>query len=145
MVVKSRTNVYECHYHLVFVTKYRKDVFKYEAQQEEAKELFFSIAEENDFVIEQIEVLPEHVHMMISFGPTYSISQVVKKIKGIFARKWFIKHPETKGKLWNGQLWSPSYYISTLGNVSKEIVKQYIESQLTEYNNGRPRRDSSRG
>lgn len=144
MVIKTRTNTYNCHYHLVFATKYRKSIFETVSQQTEAISLFKNIASENDFSIQSIDVLPDHVHMLISFAPTYSISQVVKKIKGIFARKWFIKHPDTKDQLWNGQLWSPSYYIGTLGNMSKKVVDDYINNQLTEYNNGRPRRDSSR-
>lgn len=145
MVVKTRTNVYECHYHLVFVTKYRKEIFVSSELRVEAKELFRQIASENDFLIEGLEVLPEHVHMLLSFAPTYSISQTVKKVKGIFARKWFQKYPQTKELLWNGQLRAPSYYIGTLGTLSKEVVEKYIENQLTEYNAGKPRRDSFRG
>lgn len=50
---------------------------------------------------------------------------------------------ETKEKLWGGHLWTNSYYTGTLGDVSKNYVEEYIENQLKEYNNGRPRRDSS--
>lgn len=53
---------------------------------------------------------------------------------------WFKIHPETKATLWEGHLWSGSYFISTLGNVSKHSVKDDIDDQLTEYNADRPRR-----
>ena len=52
---------------------------------------------------------------------------------------WFKAYPETKAMLWGGHLWTPSYFMSTVGSMSTETVKKYIENQLTEYNDGRPR------
>ena len=78
--------------------------------------------------------------MMISFVPKYTPSSIVKAFKGGSAKQWFTQYPETKSQLWGGHLWSPSFFMSTLGNVSKEIVSQYIDSQLDKYNGGRPRR-----
>lgn len=143
MVVKNQTNVYETHYHFVFVTKYRANIFNTDIQKESMKRIMMAISLEQDFDIEKIEIMPDHVHLMVTFKPKYAISDIVKKLKGTSARRWLLKHPETKDKLWGGHLWTPSYYAGTLGNVSKEIVKEYIENQLTEYNAGRPRRDSS--
>ena len=142
MVVKTQTNVYETHYHFVFVTKYRQDIFTTKEKQEAMKGIMQKVADEQDFVIENMEVADDHVHLMVTFKPKYAISEIVKKLKGTSARRWFISYPETKEKLWGGHLWTPSYYAGTLGNVSKEIVYQYINEQLTEYNAGRPRRDS---
>ena len=143
MVVKTQTNVYETHYHFVFVTKYRQDIFTTKEKQEAMKGIMQKVADEQDFVIENMEVADDHVHLMVTFKPKYAISDIVKKLKGTSARRWFISYPETKEKLWGGHLWTPSYYAGTLGNVSKEIVYQYINEQLTEYNAGRPRRDST--
>ena len=56
---------------------------------------------------------------------------IVKGLKGWTARKWFELYPETKQMLWGGHLWSPSYFMSTLGDMSKEVVKNYIASQYT--------------
>lgn len=142
MVVKTQTNIYETHYHFVFVTKYRQDIFTTKEKQEAMKGIMQKVADEQDFVIENMEVADDHVHLMVTFKPKYAISDIVKKLKGTSARRWFISYPETKEKLWGGHLWTPSYYAGTLGNVSKEIVYQYINEQLTEYNAGRPRRDS---
>lgn len=138
MVVKTQTNVYETHYHFVFVTKYRQDIFTTKEKQEAMKGIMQKVADEQDFVIENMEVADDHVHLMVTFKPKYAISDIVKKLKGTSARRWFISYPETKEKLWGGHLWTPSYYAGTLGNVSKEIVYQYINEQLTEYNAGRP-------
>lgn len=142
MVVKTQTNVYETHYHFVFVTKYRQDIFTTKEKQEAMKGIMQKVADEQDFVIENMEVADDHVHLMVTFKPKYAISDIVKKLKGTSARRWFISYPETKEKLWGGHLWTPSYYAGTLGNVSKESVYHYINEQLTEYNAGRPRRDS---
>lgn len=140
MLIKTRTNVYDFNFHLVWVTKYRKEVFTTESLREEMKEILYKLAKENDIVIQNIEVLPDHIHLMISFHPKYSASKIVQTLKGGSARMWFKQRPETKQQLWGGHLWSGSYFVSTLGNVSKRIVKEYIENQLTEYNAGRPRR-----
>ena len=142
MVVKTQTNVYETHYHFVFVTKYRQDIFTTKEKQEAMKGIMQKVADEQDFVIENMEVADDHVHLMVTFKPKYAISDIVKKLKGTSARRWFISYPETKEKLWGGHLWTPSYYAGTLGNVSKESVYHYINEQLTEYNAGRPRSDS---
>ena len=142
MVVKSQTNVYDTHYHFVFVTKYRKEVFVTDEKKGHMVDIMNGIASKHDFNIEHIEVVDDHVHLMVSFKPKYSITDIVKKLKGSSARKWFVDYPETKQDLWGGNLWAKSYYAGTLGNVSNDIVKHYINEQLTEYNAGRPRRDS---
>ena len=143
MVVKTQTNVYETHYHFVFVTKYRKEIFTTDEKRQHMISIMKEISKNHDFEIEQIEVIKDHVHLMVTFKPKYSITEVVKKLKGSSARKWFLDYPETKKELWRGHLWTNSYYAGTLGSVSENHVKKYIENQLTEYNNGRPRRDSS--
>lgn len=140
MLTKTRTNVYDFNFHLVWVTKYRKEVFTTEALRTDMKQILQTIAQENDIIIQNVEVLSDHIHLMISFHPKVSASKVVQTLKGGSARSWFKQHPETKEQLWGGHLWSPSYFMSTLGNMSKDIVDNYINNQLTEYNAGRPRR-----
>lgn len=131
MIIHERGCVYNFNFHLVFVTKYRKKIFDTPEKVQEMKDLLIEQAEFSDVRIEELEVMPDHVHMLISFRPKYSASQVVKGFKGATARKWFTLHPEDKSKLWGGHLWSPSYFISTLGEMSKETVKKYIQSQYT--------------
>ena len=80
--------------------------------------------------------MPDHVHLLISFKPKYSPSNVVKALKGASARLFFQNHPEIKNnKLWGGHLWSHTYYMGTLGNMSKETVEKYIKNQ---YRNSSP-------
>ena len=140
MLKHNRTNVYDFNFHLVFVTKYRQKIFNTYNKQKAMKDILKNIAKGNNVIIQSIEVLPDHVHLLISFPPDKAPSSVVKSFKGTSAREWFKQYPETKQQLWKGHLWSPSYFMSTLGNVSKEIVTKYINNQLTTYNGGRPRR-----
>lgn len=121
--------VYNCHYHLIWVTKYRKQIFTSEEKRQAMIVLLRKIAKLNNITIEEIEVMPEHVHLMISFQPRLSITNVVKAFKGASARLWFKQYPETKSLLWGGHLWSRSYYIGTVGNMSKETVRKYIQDQ----------------
>lgn len=140
MIKYERTNVYDFNFHLVWVTKYRKAVFTTSEKVESLKLILRNIAQRNGIELSHLEVMPDHVHLMISFPPKMTPTSVVKAFKGGSARQWFIQFPETKQQLWGGHLWSPSYFMSTLGNVSKETVAQYIDLQLDKYNGGRPRR-----
>ena len=145
MYTKTRTNLYRTTYHLVWVTKYRKVIFTTLNRREAMMEMLSLIAENNDITILESEVMEDHIHLVVSFPPNKSISTVMKALKGASAREWFQQFPETKKELWKGSLWSENYFVSTVGNVSKEVVMQYVQDQLTEFNAGRSRRDSSPG
>lgn len=140
MIKHERTNVYDFNFQLVWVTKYRKHVFTTEKRVADMKAILKDIAKRNSIEIANMEVMPDHIHMMISFAPKFTPSSIVKTFKGGSAKQWFIQYPETKQQLWDGHLWSPSFFMSTLGTVSKEVVSTYINSQLEHYNGGRPRR-----
>ena len=94
------------------------------------KNILLDIAKNNDVEVNSLEVTPDHVHMLISFKPKYAASSIVKALKGASARAWFKQYPDTKKLLWKGHLWSPSFFMSTVGNVSEKIVKKYIEDQM---------------
>lgn len=130
-MIETRTSVYDFHFHLAFITKYRKSIFDTNEKQEELKTLMSSFAEKNGSIIEDIEVMPDHVHLVLSFPPKFAPSSIVKSFKGAAAREWFKLHPEDKNKLYKGHLWSPSFFMQTVGAVSQEAVVKYIENQLT--------------
>ena len=131
-MIETRTSVYDFHFHLVFVTKYRKSIFDTNEKQEELKTLMSSFAEKNGSIIEDIEVMPDHVHLILSFPPKFAPSSIVKSFKGASAREWFKLHPEDKQKLYKGHLWAPSFLMQTIGIVSQEAIAEYIENQITE-------------
>ena len=139
MIVKTRTNVYDFNFHLVFVTKYRKHVFNSEEKRQVMKEILESTTDMYDITIQESKVMPDHIDLLISFNPKHAPSSIVKIIKGRSAREWFKQYPETKQDVWKGHLWSPSFFMSTIGDASKDVVEKYIENQVSEYNGGRPR------
>ncbi len=130
--VYERNYVYNFHYHLIWVTKYRQKIFTTAELVSEMKGILSDIANAGDIDIEEMEVMPDHIHLLISFKPKYAATDIVKSLKGHSAKVFFKNHPEIKdSKLWGGHLWSHSYYMSTLGNMSKDVVQKYIQNQYT--------------
>lgn len=128
--VYTRRYIYNFHYHLIWVTKYRHKTFVTDQLSEEMKQILSSIAKDNNIVIEKMEVMPDHVHVLISFPPSKAPASAIKALKGRSAYIFLKRHPEIKqSQYWGGHLWSPSYYMSTLGNMSKEVVEKYINDQ----------------
>ena len=123
--------VYNCRYHLIWVTKYRQPVFDNPIKQQAMLTLLKRIADLNDIQIQSIEVMSDHIHLLVSFPPRMSITNVIKDFKGASARLWFQQYPQTKQLLWKGHLWSRSYYAGTVGDMSAETVKKYIANQRT--------------
>ena len=113
---------------------------------EDYKQLLLDLAEEYSFRILAIEVMPDHVHVLIDAKPQFYISDMVKIMKGTLARRLFLLHPEMKEKLWGGHLWNPSYCVVTVSGRSREQVEEYIRSQKEKAwgGKGRPPRDLER-
>jgi putative transposase len=104
VALKSTSHaVYEAKYHLVWCPKYRKRVLVGEVR-ERAKQLFYEIAEQFEFEIDRCEVAEDHIHLLTSFPPRYSIAKVVGIMKGISSSKVFEEYPKLKKKLWGGHL-----------------------------------------
>jgi len=126
----GRHCVFNLHVHLVFVTKYRKDVFQ-KVHFETMKMIFGKVC--NDFEADLIEVDGEadHVHLLVTFPPKVSVSVLVNSLKGVSSRLLKKEHPELLRKYWKGTLWTPSYFAASCGGASLGIIKQYIEQQQT--------------
>ena len=133
-VVFSRNCVYQTAYHVVWCPKYRKRILTGDVAQTLGS-LLAEICAERGYAVLTKEIQPDHIHLFLSFPPSESIANVVRVLKGATARKLFVAHPELKQTLWDGHLWSPSYYVGTAGNVSAEIIRKYIER--TEHIKGR--------
>ena len=95
---------WECQYHIVFIPKYRK---------------------------KKLAVCADHVHLCVSIPPKLSVSDFVGYLKGKSALMIFDKHPEM-GNKWDRSFWARGYYVSTVGNVDEETVKEYIRRQTEE-------------
>lgn len=123
---KDHHYVYKCTYHIIFCPKYRRSVLV-DGIDNRLKELIQEIAIKKNFEIISIEVMPDHVHLLISVHPKLGILELVKSIKKTTAVKLRKEFPYLKSKLPN--LWTRSAFIATTGSVNMEVVKQYIEEQ----------------
>jgi putative transposase len=98
------------------------------------KQLVQEIANDKEFVVHLFEVGErDHVHCFVSAKPKVSVSYIVKMLKGITARKLFMVYPQLKNQLSKGVLWNHSYYVETIGSVSEENIRKYIEKQEHSY------------
>ncbi|QVI35261.1 IS200/IS605 family transposase [Lacticaseibacillus chiayiensis] len=128
--VYTRRYIYNFHYHLIWVTKYRHQTFVTRKLVDEMKVILQKVADDNEIVIEKMEVMPDHVHVLISFPPSKAPTSAIKALKGRSAFIFLKRHPEIRhSQDWGGHLWSPSYYMSTLGNMNKDVVENYINNQ----------------
>jgi len=132
-LIHARTCVYNINYHVVWSVKYRRKVLSPEIEAS-LKTLLEDIAEEKGFTLHLAEVGEgDHIHCFVSAPPKLSITYIVKMMKGISGRKLFELYPDLKTKLWKGELWNHSYYVETIGSVSEENVRRYIEKQEKAY------------
>lgn len=132
-LIHSRTCVYNINYHVVWSVKYRKKILTPEVENQ-LRQWAQEVANDKGFILHLFECGDlDHVHCFISAPPKVSISYIVKMLKGILGRKLFYYYPEVKTKLWKGELWNHSYYVETVGSVSEENIRQYIEKQSNSY------------
>jgi putative transposase len=128
---KEAHRVYSLTYHLIFVVKYRQSVFIEEIGIIEAlKSKVIELSENLDVKVVEIECGIDHIHLLISAKPTLDIPKYINTIKGHSSRFLRKKHKTfLQDKLWGAHFWSPSYFISSTGNVSIDVLKQYVENQ----------------
>ena len=129
MEYKSNKNiVYSCKYHVVFCPKYRRKVLIGDVENR-FKELIKEICQTNRIDLLEMEIMPDHVHLLLEVDPQYGIHKAVKQIKGETSRilRKEYKHLTTKLPT----LWTNSYFVSTVGGSPLSVIKKYIQSQKT--------------
>ena len=127
MNYKSNHNVvYLCKYHVAWRPKYRRKVLINGADAR-LKELIREVAAEHQADILELEVMPDHVHLLIEVDPQFGIHHLVKLLKGRSSRILRQEFPWLKSRL--PTLWTNSYFVSTVGGAPLAVIKQYIENQ----------------
>jgi len=123
---KERHSVSDLKIHLVCIAKYRRKIFTSESLTVIEKS-FREVATKMDFQIEEFNGQVDHIHALIEYPPKLSISQIVNALKGVSSRRYGqAGYPKPFGK---DALWSPSYFVSSIGGAPLEILKSYIRSQ----------------
>jgi putative transposase len=124
--VNSKTAVYNLAYHIIWCPKYRRKVLVNDVEKE-LKRLLYEKAYELNCTIETLEVMPDHVHIFIKTPPTIGVHFLVQQLKGVTARKLRKKFHSLKTRLPN--MWTRSYYAESVGHISEDTIKHYIEEQ----------------
>ena len=127
----GRHVVFDIHIHLVFVAKYRRDVFTKEILLE-LENIFKAVCEDFESTLTEFDGEGDHVHLLVNYPPKVSVSKLVNSLKGVSSRLIRKKQfPSVQKSLWGGSLWSPSYFAGSCGGAPIEVVRQYIEDQKT--------------
>lgn len=128
-IYKSNNNVvYSCKYHVVWCPKYRRKIL-INGVDSRLKELLLEYAINLPVDILEMEIMPDHVHILMEVDPQFGIHKAVKSLKGYTSKILRQEFPYLRTKI--PTLWTNSYFVSTVGDASLEVIKQYIENQKT--------------
>ena len=123
---RSNKSVFNIGYHLIWCPKYRRKVLV-DGKDVRLKELLREKANSMEWTIESMEVMPDHVHLFVKAAPTDSPHWIVQQLKGYYSRMMREEFPDLKRRL--PSLWTRSYFCGSVGHISEESVKKYIEDQ----------------
>lgn len=127
MFYKSNKNVvYSCKFHVVWCSKYRRGVL-FGLIEKRLKEIILSICVKRSAELVEMEVMTDHVHVLVDVDPQYGIHRLVKELKGASSRLLRQEFLQLKSRL--PTLWTNSYFVSTVGGAPLSKIKQYIENQ----------------
>ena len=118
-------SVWLCKYHIVFCPKYRYKILEGRAEVFVRNTLYNLCGQKDQIVIEEINIQPDHVHLILSIPPKYSVSEIMGWLKGKTAIKLFQDQKHLSKQYWGRHLWSRGYCVSTIG-LNEEYVKKYV-------------------
>jgi len=124
----GRHCIFNMHVHLVFITKYRRNVFDKKAL-DRLRTMFTKVCEDFDSELVEMDGEDDHVHLLVNYPPKVSISMLVNSLKGASSRVLRREFPDLKRRYWKGVLWSPSYFASSCGGAPISILRKYIQQQ----------------
>jgi len=128
---RSAHTLYSLHYHFVFITKYRKPALRGDVATE-VRDLIREICRSNDIEILKGHVRPDHVHLLLSVPPHLAPSRVMQAIKGKTSHHLLMDRRKLREAFWGRQLWARGYFVATSGNVTDDVVAEYIRLQGVE-------------
>ena len=131
-LTRNSHHVFRIMYHFVWIPKYRHKIFS-EPYRSTLKEIIYKIGYDYNIEIVELEVPPDHIHMIVTSEPKQCPSNIMQIIKSISARSFFMLYPEIKKKyFWGGKLWTQSFFVETIGNANDEVIRKYVRNQLKE-------------
>jgi putative transposase len=125
---KGSHTVYDIKYHIVWITKYRKAIMRGEIGLR-LRELIRQTSEAQEVYIVKGHISADHVHLLLSVPPNIAVSDLVQRLKGRSSRKMLEEFGELRRQFWGQHLWARGYFVASSGNVTDEVIAQYIEMQ----------------
>ena len=125
---KNSHSLYDLKLHVVWITKYRKPVLTGQTGQV-LREIIRRICEELDVQILAGNIRMDHVHLLLSFHPNLCVSKLVQKLKGVISRKLLQSDKKLQKEYWGRHLWARGYFAVSTGNVTDDIIAEYIKNQ----------------
>jgi len=125
---KSAHSTYDIKYHIVWITKYRKIALTGKIA-ERTRELIRETCRQNDVEILAGHISKDHVHLLVSSPPHLSVSKLVQYIKGYSSRKLQMEYKEINKQFWGKHIWARGYFAASSGNVTDEVIAEYIRTQ----------------
>ena len=129
---KGSHTQYDIKYHIVWITKYRYKILNGKIAYR-LRELLRQGCEAKKIIIVKGSVSSDHVHMLVSCPPNISVSEMMQYLKGRSSKKLQEEFPELKKRYWGQHLWATGYFCRTVGTVSEEMIKDYIEKQTDDF------------
>lgn len=122
---------YSMKVHLIFVTKYRKKIFKSDKREDDVKQSLYDTVKKYGYKIIQMETDKDHVHILLEYSPKVSVADIVNQLKQYSTYQMWKYHGEYLSKqYWKHKiLWSDGYFACSIGQVSQEIIERYIQNQ----------------
>ncbi len=127
---KLTHTLYQCKYHVIFCPKYRYRILNNEIGGYVYREIYRLCDQKDQVEVIEANVQADHVHVILSIAPKYSVSSIMGYRKGKLALRVFANYPEVKKRLWGGKLWSRGYCVSTVG-IDEDKVRKYVRWQET--------------
>ena len=125
---KTSHTTYDCKYHIVWITKYRKRVLE-GLLAERVRDLLRQICKENEVEIIRGHVSKDHIHLFVSVPPHLAISKLVQYLKGKSSYKIMQENKQVSKMFWGRHLWGRGYFVATSGNITDEVIMEYIKKQ----------------
>ena len=125
---KNSHSLYDLKLHVVWITKYRKPVLTAQTGQV-LREIIRRICEELDVQILSGNIRMDHVHLLLWFPPNLCVSKLVQKLKGVSSRKLLQSDKKLQKEYWGRHLWARGYFSVSTGNVTDDIIAEYIKNQ----------------
>ena len=122
---------WNCTYHIVFIPKYRRKIM-YGETKRDLRDILKKLCEMKGVKIIEGKICVDHVHMYVAIPPKLAVSEFMSYLKGKSTLMLFDRHPEYRARKSDKHFWARGYYVATIGNVTEEAIKKYIEEQSEE-------------